>query len=215
MSVIADILVLAALIVAAVVGARRGLLKSLAGLLIVVVSLLGAAWAADHLSEPVMRWVEPRVTQRVEQIVQNSQPADASQMLQALSFRGDGLQKMLNNVQQQVQETGETLIRAVVLSVTRSVADTMVYAVSFLLLSLVLGLLMKPLNALVTNLPLISTLNSLGGAVLCLAGCGLLLFAVVWAMQRFGWLLTPELIDSTILLRFFANLTPLGLSAVL
>ena len=84
-----------------------------------------------------------------------------------------------------------------------------------LLLSLVLGLLMKPLNALVTNLPLISTLNSLGGAVLCLAGCGLLLFAVVWAMQRFGWLLTPELIDSTILLRFFANLTPLGLSAVL
>ena len=61
MSVIADILVLAALIVAAVVGARRGLLKSLAGLLIVVVSLLGAAWAADHLSGPVMRWVGPRV----------------------------------------------------------------------------------------------------------------------------------------------------------
>lgn len=41
MSVFADILVLAALIAAAWLGARRGLLKSLAGLLIVVVALLG------------------------------------------------------------------------------------------------------------------------------------------------------------------------------
>ena len=39
MSVFADILVLAALIAAAWLGARRGLLKSLAGLLIVVVAL--------------------------------------------------------------------------------------------------------------------------------------------------------------------------------
>lgn len=55
MSVFADILVLAALIAAAWLGARRGLLKSLGGLLIVVVALLGASWAADHLSEPVAR----------------------------------------------------------------------------------------------------------------------------------------------------------------
>ena len=40
MSVFADILVLAALIAAAWLGARRGLLKSLAGLLIVVVALV-------------------------------------------------------------------------------------------------------------------------------------------------------------------------------
>lgn len=215
MSVIADILVLAALIVSAVVGARRGLLKSLASLLIVVVSLLGAAWAADHLSEPVMRWVEPRVTQRVEQIVQDSQPADAGQMLQALSFRGTGLQKMMDNVQHRVQETGETLIRAVVLSVTRSVAGTAVYVVSFLVLLALLWLLMKPLNALVTRLPLISTVNGLGGAALGLVCGGLVLFVAVWAMQRFGWLLTPELIDGTNLLKFFAAQTPLGLLAAL
>ena len=215
MSVIADILVLAALIIAAWLGARRGLLKSLAGLLIVVVALLGASWAADHLSEPVMRWVEPRVTQRVEQIVQDSQPADAGQMLRALSFRGTGLQKMLDNVQHRVQETGESLIRAVSLSVARSVAGTAVYVVSFLVLLALLWLLMKPLNALVTRLPLISTVNGLGGAALGLVCGGLVLFVAVWAMQRFDWLLTPELIDGTILLKFFATQTPLGLLAAL
>ena len=212
MSVFADILVLAALIAAAWLGAKRGLLKSLAGLLIVVVALLGASWAADHLSEPVMRWVEPRVTQRVEQKIEESHAADAGQMLQALSFRGDSLQKLLDTVSQRVQETGESLIRAVSLSVARSVASTAVYVVSFLVL---LALLWKPLNAIVTRLPLVSTVNGLGGAALGLVCGGLTLFVAVWAMQRFGWLLTPELIDGTTLLKFFATQTPLGLLAAL
>ena len=98
MSVFADILVLAVLIAAAWLGAKRGLLKSLAGLLIIVVALLGASWAADHLSEPVTQWIEPRVTQRVERKLEESHAADAGQMLQAFSFRGSGLQKMLDTV---------------------------------------------------------------------------------------------------------------------
>ena len=206
MSVFADILVLAVLIAAAWLGAKRGLLKSLAGLLIIVVALLGASWAADHLSEPVTQWIEPRVTQRVERKLEESHAADAGQMLQAFSFRGSGLQKMLDTVHQRVQQTGETVIRAVAQSIARSVASTAVYVVVFLIL---------PLNAIVTRLPLISTVNGLGGAALGLVCGGLTLFVAVWAMQRFGWLLTPELIDSTTLLKFFASHTPLGLLAAL
>ena len=126
MSVFADILVLAVLIAAAWLGAKRGLLKSLAGLLIIVVALLGASWAADHLSEPVTQWIEPRVTQRVERKLEESHAADAGQMLQAFSFRGSGLQKMLDTVHQRVQQTGETVIRAVAQSIARSVASTAV-----------------------------------------------------------------------------------------
>ena len=90
-----------------------------------------------------------------------------------------------------------------------------VYVVVFLILLALLWLLMKPLNAIVTRLPLISTVNGLGGAALGLVCGGLTLFVAVWAMQRFGWLLTPELIDSTTLLKFFASHTPLGLLAAL
>ena len=181
----------------------------------IVVALLGASWAADHLTEPVAQWIEPRVTQRVEQKIEESHAADAGQMLQALSFRGDSLQKLLDTVSQRVQETGESLIRAVSLSVARSVASTAVYVVVFLILLVLLWLLMKPLNAIVTRLPLISTVNGLGGAALGLVCGGLTLFVAVWAMQRFGWLRTPELIDSTTLLKFFATQTPLGLLAAL
>ena len=207
--------VLAALIAAAWLGAKRGLLKSLAGLLIVLVALWGASWAADHLTEPVAQWIEPRVTQRVERKLEESHAVDAGQMLQAFSFRGSGLQKMLDTVHQRVQQTGETVIRAVAQSIARSVAGTAVYVVVFLILLALLWLLMKPLNAIVTRLPLISTVNGLGGAALGLVCGGLTLFVAVWAMQRFGWLLTPELIDGTTLLKFFATQTPLGLLAAL
>ena len=215
MSVFADILVLAALIAAAWLGAKRGLLKSLAGLLIVLVALWGASWAADHLTEPVAQWIEPRVTQRVERKLEESHAVDAGQMLQAFSFRGSGLQKMLDTVHQRVQQTGETVSRAGAQSIARSVAGTAVYVVVFLILLALLWLLMKPLNAIVTRLPLISTVNGLGGAALGLVCGGLTLFVAVWAMQRFGWLLTPELIDGTTLLKFFATQTPLGLLAAL
>ena len=146
MSLFADILVLAALVAAAWLGARRGLLKSLAGLLIVLVALWGASWAADHLTEPVAQWIEPRVTQRVERKLEESHAADAGQMLQAFSFRGSGLQKMLDAVHQRVQQTGETVIRAVAQSIARSVVGTAVYVVVFLILLVLLWLLMKPLN---------------------------------------------------------------------
>lgn len=215
MSLFADILVLAALVAAAWLGARRGLLKSLAGLLIVLVALWGASWAADHLTEPVAQWIEPRVTQRVERKLEESHAADAGQMLQAFSFRGSGLQKMLDAVHQRVQQTGETVIRAVAQSIARSVAGTAVYVVVFLILLVLLWLLMKPLNAIVTRLPLVSTVNGLGGASLGLVCGGLTLFVVVWAMQRFGWLITPELVEKTTLLKFFATHTPLGLLATL
>ena len=131
-------------------------------------------------------------------------------MLQAFSFRGDSLQKLLDTVHQRVQQTGETVIRAVAQSIARSVASTAVYVVSFLVLLALLWLLMKPLNAIVTRLPLVSTVNGLGGAALGLVCGGLTLFVAVWAMQRFGWLITPELVEKTTLRKCFATQTPLG-----
>jgi Na+-driven multidrug efflux pump len=42
-----------------------------------------------------------------------------------------------------------------------------------------------------------------------------LLFAAVWLMQRFNWVVTPELIRDSILLKFFAENNPIGLIAAL
>ncbi len=218
MSVIADILVLAVLALCVWFGARRGLLKSVAGLIIVLVALWGASWASEHLSEPVANWLEPKLTVRIEQQIQGDETVDSSdadQMLQSFNFRGKGLQEMLDKVQQQVRQTGQSILTAVAVSVAHSIAGTVVYVVALIVLLLALWLLMKPLNLLATKLPLVSKVNAMGGGLLGLICGGLLLFALVWVMLRFGLLLTQELVDGTILLKFFATNTPLGLLAAL
>lgn len=58
-------------------------------------------------------------------------------------------------------------------------------------------------------------MNALGGALLGFIWAVLLLFAAVWLMQRFNWVVTPELIRDSILLKFFAENNPIGLIAAL
>ena len=76
------------------------------------------------------------------------------------------------------------------------------------LLLLVLGLLSKPLQ-LVTKLPVIHGANAVGGGALGLLWGALVVFVVVWALRKFDILLTPETVEQSRLLRFFAEHSPL------
>ena len=87
-------------------------------------------------------------------------------------------------------------------------------AAAFIAILLVVWLLLKPLD-LAGKLPLVRTVNALGGALLGFIWAVLLLFAAVWLMQRFNWVVTPELIRDSILLNFFAETNPIGLIAAL
>ena len=106
------------------------------------------------------------------------------------------------------QESGASLLAALSQSVAHSVAYTLVYVVSFVLLLLVLGLLSKPLQ-LVTKAPgdpqgqrrRRRCTRPLWGA--------LVVFVVVWALRKFDILLTPETVEQSRLLRFFAEHSPL------
>lgn len=66
-NVIMDIVVAALLVLFAVCGARRGLLKSVAGLVILLVSLVGAAIIANAASPVITRMVQPAVLEAVEE----------------------------------------------------------------------------------------------------------------------------------------------------
>ena len=65
MALIADLLIAAALLAAVVIGARRGLLRSLTGLVVVVLAFVLASWAAEasilRNSSSVMKWEQEQV----------------------------------------------------------------------------------------------------------------------------------------------------------
>lgn len=209
----ADIVIAAVLLLSVLLGAHKGLVKSLAGVVILVAALVGASFIADALAEPVAAWMGPMLEQHIQENLTGTDTADVESMLTALQFGGGELQKMVEDVLQTVQETGSSLLTAVVDSVTHSIAYAAVYVVSFLALLLALWLLVQPLNLAATKLPVVKTVNALGGGVLGLVWGALLVFLAVWAMLRFGWVLTAEMVADSRLLYFFANNSPLSLLA--
>lgn len=216
MAIFVDLFMAAILLLALVLGIRQGFLQSLARVAIVIVALLGAAWLAEQLAEPAAKWLEPVLTEKLQQQM-SGQPAAADDpslaaagILETFGFSGDTLDEMVRSVTEKAQEVGQTLLSAVVSTVLRSVAYAVVYLVSFLLLLLLLRLLLAPLH-LFTKLPGVHGINAALGGVLGLVKGALLLFFAVWLLRRLQLWITPELISQTYILRFFAEHSPMEL----
>ena len=216
MAIFVDLFMAAILLLALVLGIRQGFLQSLARVAIVIVALLGAAWLAEHLADPAAKWLEPVLTEKLQQQM-SGQPAAADDpslaaagILETFGFSGDTLDEMVRSVTEKAQEVGQTLLSAVVSTVLRSVAYAVVYLVSFLLLLLLLRLLLTPLH-LFTKLPGVHGINALMGGALGLIKGALLLFFAVWLLRRLQLWITPELISQTYILRFFAEHSPMEL----
>ena len=214
-AIIADIVIAAVLVLAVWIGAKRGLLQSLAGVIIVVAAFFGASWAADTFDAPAAQWMRPLLEDYLQQtIAAQQQNAGVEDLLRSFQLNGAGLQQQIEEILQQMQQTGAAAADAVMDSVTLSIAHAAVFVAAFLVLVIVLWLLMIPLK-LMTKLPGVHALNAIGGGALGLVWGALVVFLIVWAMGRFGWLLTEEMVEKSYILRFFANNSPLSLLALL
>ena len=118
--------------------------------------------------------------------------------------------ELVETVTNRAIETGRTLLEEVVGSVVHSIAYAVLYLLSFLALFLVLKLLLKPLD-LASRLPGLRTLNGLGGAALGLVEATLLLYVAVWVLRKFQLVITPQLIEESMLLRIFTDYSPISL----
>ena len=191
MAIFVDIFMAACLLLALVLGVRQGFLQSLARVTIVIVALLGAAWLAEHLADPAAKWLEPMLTEKIQQQMDGQAAAAddpslaAAGLLETFGFSGDALDKLVESATEKAQEVGQTLLSAVVSTVLRSVAYAVVYLVSFLLLLLLLRLLLAPLH-LFTKLPVVHGINAVMGGALRLVKGALLLFFAVWLLRRHG-----------------------------
>ena len=216
MAIFVDIFMAACLLLALVLGVRQGFLQSLARVAIVIVALLGAAWLAEHLADPAAKWLEPMLTEKIQQQMDGQAAAAddpslaAAGLLGTFGFSGEALDKLVESATEKAQEVGQTLLSAVVSTVLRSVAYAVVYLVSFLLLLLLLRLLLAPLH-LFTKLPVVHGINAVLGGALGLVKGALLLFFAVWLLRRLQIWITPELISQTYILRFFAEHSPMEL----
>lgn len=233
-AVIMDAIVVIILVVAVCYGAKRGLLESLAGLIIVVMALVGAGIAAGTFTEPVAGFVTPlveeRVAERVEAALEEQAGAFAgewsleevpdleelpiAEVLALMGLDETVRASLAERAQNMIRDTGATVVSAVVESLVRS----FVYGVLFLLAFLAILLLLKVLvgaMGLVLKLPGLRLLNALGGAVIGLAEGALLLFLAVWLCRKLGVSFETEALAEAHILRIFTTNTPLSLLSFL
>ena len=216
--VIIDAIAVAVLAGFAVWGAWKGLLRTLAGLLVLALSLAGAGIVASALSVPAAKLVAPviekRIESRLDEAIQERYSGGIPEedrlsvpgMLEMLGIdesRWDALTFRAGDV---VRNTGVQLMAAVIESVAQSMLYGVLYMLSFLLLSVALHLLVRMLDA-VLRLPVLHGLNAFAGGMIGLAEGALLLFLTVWVLRLLGVSFDGE--ERSQIFRFFTTYTPL------
>lgn len=224
--VIMDIIVVVVLVGFALCGARQGLLRSLASLIIVVAAMVGAGIAAGTFSEPAAKLVAPliekRITEQVETAVNmQTDTGDHGSLQDLLDLLGLD-EEVRDSLAEQIQlslgdaaaATADAIVSAVVENLIRSMLYGVLYVLSFLSLVILLRVLLKAME-LMTKLPVIHGLNALGGGALGLLEGALLLFLAIWVARRFGVSFETEALTEAHILRIFTTNTPLGLLSFL
>lgn len=225
---IADGLVLAVLLIFACIGARRGLILSLCGLLAFVVAFLGASFAARTLSPVVADALEPKFAAAIEEQLNESirQQAEAGEaavlspddvplegVLDALREMGF-YETLINTVDRAVESgmtaTAASAAAAVAAAIAQSAAYLILFLLGFFLILLAWRLLSRALD-LVARLPGLHFLNKTGGALFGLVQGCIILFVAAWLLQFFGQMLPRELVEQTVLLKFFMTTNPFSL----
>ena len=224
--VIMDIAAAAVLLLFLVLGARAGLIRSLAGLVIVVVALVGAGMIAATFADPAAKLAAPLIEKAMTQKVEEAITAETGmldtervdpeigEVLSMLSLDEEVKEGITNRAEQTIRDTGASVISAVVEGLCRSVIYGLLYIFAFLGLWLLLHVLAKAMD-LLARLPGLSSLNALGGAALGLVKGALVLFLAIWAARRLGISFETEEVAQTYILQFFAAHTPLSMLSLL
>lgn len=231
--VIMDIIVAAVLVTFTIFGARRGLFRALAGLVAVIVALVGAGIIANTLSEPAAKLMTPLIQSHIEEKVDDAVTEQSGQapqvdgvptdpmdeadegalsvedLLSLLGLDQDVRDSLAQQAQEKVRDTGVSIAMAVVESVAQSMMYGILYIVSFTLLLWGLKLLIRATD-LVLKLPGLHLANSLCGGAIGLIEAGLLVFLVIWVARRLGVSFETDTVAATHLLRFFTTNTPLS-----
>ena len=225
--IVNDIAIVLILLFFVWLGARRGLILTLASLLAVFVALAGASFLSDALAEPVAKAIEPAVAsgihdtvssyfQRAPEVGATSQEEDGwlsqlplEELLEPLQnsrfFRGyaEAFQRAVDDgAAQIVTHAAQTLAHFVAVQIARTVLFVLIFfaiLIAWFFLSHALDLVAK--------LPVLSTVNAWGGGLAGLVKGSLVLFIAGWLLKNS---LPPEAMRQTVLLKFFCTASPLS-----
>ena len=221
-SAIMDLAILGVLALCVVMGARKGLFRSLMGLVAVIAALAAAVWAsniaADFVIDRMLRpateaAIEERVDQMLEEETAVSSPLE--EMEEVVDFIREQARSLLGTLglsaeaaerstREALLEGAGQIVDTVLDTVVRGILQSVLCFILFLLVSLVLRLATRALD-ITFHLPVLKQANWLGG-LLFGAAKGLVLVCLgVWLLGHLGLWVTEDAIEGSYLLKIVAG----------
>ena len=213
---IIDLVLAAALIGFTIFGAARGLYRSLAGLLVLVLAIAGAGWLTEICCAGVEDVLRPPLTRRMESIVSDAMTeetakiediADAEpilmveQFLRRFGWEGDLGETLRESTENALSDVEEALASALVESVLPVVVAAVLKAVFFVVLLIALRLISRLLQPIVEHLPVIRQFNRLLGGGAGLIQGVVVIYVAFWLAERLG--LAGDVLAKSYLLSLF------------
>lgn len=216
--VILDLILLAVLLAFSIHGLRRGLIRTLFSLLSVLVALVGALLLSGLWADAAAQRLQPLLLSPVTTAVESAVPDSVQDSGSILSLLKDaqlpfGLEQYLPEEDAADETEKPAWMEELCLSLSEklalSIARNGLFLLCFLLILILWKLLARTLD-LVARLPGLHTLNKLGGFLLGALRGALLLFVLAW-LARWLWSghISDEMLEQSILLRFFMTFQPL------
>lgn len=210
-------------------GWRKGLILSLCGLVVVILSLIGANFIADTAAPPVAKALQPKLAAAIEENVTDYMATHYDDIvpganIPAISSLSDALREMggiyawcadsvedaagkLTHSMDSLPDLSE-LCSIAANRVAEQLAHHILFVVAFVVLFVLLTLLLHALD-LVAKLPGLKFCNGLGGGLIGLVKGVLVLFVVLCVLRlTSGHLFSPETVEKTYLFKFFVKINP-------
>ena len=223
---LADVVVAVIFLGFAVGYGRHGLYKSLAGVIVTVAAVLGALLLTYLLSGAVTDWAYPRAAERLAGKVDLGavRAASLSGLTEQLeTLLPEGFLSLLRKLGMQIgafvsaavgesaivadaQRAASDAVSAMLYEATASVVRIVLFLLFLLTLRLMLTGVKRALGAAI-RLPVIHWLDVLGGALLGLAVCAVILYAALWVCDLLRVEEVVSLAQQSYILTEFLNLT--------
>ena len=176
---IVDIVLILIILLFAILGAHKGMILTLFSLISIVLGLFGGRYVADLLTPPLVKQAAPML----EGLVQEYITVFLSGADTAVQSSGI-LWELLHNLMEEGLSAAEPVAAELAAALAETIIHPVLFLVSFVLILIICWFIAHALD-LVARLPVLNTLNSLGGLILGLVKGALLVIILTPLLLHF------------------------------
>lgn len=204
-------------------GRSRGLVRTLSGILVLLFAFWGAGFLAQETSpylssKYIEPWIYESIMPNMSQSEASVSPASEAEVttslglaLSELGFTDSLLSSFFNDFAINLSDTVEEIVNSAAHSIGNKLTYALLFLIYFLILYVVLRIVAKFIQ-LLAKVPGINFFNRSFGLLLGLILGYLSISAIGYILSITGILLTPELIAETTVLRFIMSFNPLSMT---